>query len=386
MSGKKEFFTAIDLFSGGGGLTVGLKAAGFNVVGAVELDREAASTFQSNHPDTKLFIQDIRNVSGNDLLALSPNGTIDLLSGCPPCQGFTSLTAKYHRDDPRNLLINEMIRLIEEIKPSAVMMENVPGLAQRGKHLFQPVLDKLSDLGYQVTVGVLQVADYGVPQFRRRLVLLAGHGFSIPMPSPTHSNGREDMPQWKTVRDAISHFSSPISFSEAKRLGKVPSRSWHIVRDLSQQNVARLQAAKPGDSWDKIPEHLRPSCHRGGYKGFPNVYGRMEWDKVSPTITGGCTTLSRGRYGHPEEDRTISAREAATLQTFPSEYIFDTLYMDSVCNIIGNALPCEFARHVSTQCLNALLSNRKDMIQRNEKATSKPKMAKKRSSKKKSFS
>ena len=105
-----------------------------------------------------------------------------------------------------------------------------------------------------------------------------------------------------------------------------------------------------------FPESLRPPCHQGKYRGFSNVYGRMEWDKVSPTITGGCTTLSRGRYGHPTENRTISVREAATLQTFPEDYIFDTQYMDKVCNIIGNALPCEFAQQIASQCLHAMQS------------------------------
>lgn len=352
---KKNTLVAVDLFSGGGGLTVGLKRAGFRVVGAVELEPEAASTFQANHPDTTLFIQDICYVRGQDLLALSPTGKIDLLSGCPPCQGFTSLTAKYRRDDPRNMLINEMLRLVEEVKPRAVMMENVPGLVQRGKHLLDPVVTRLEELGYRVNLNILQVADYGVPQVRRRLVLLAGLGFHIPMPEPTHSSNENGLPPWRTVRDAISNFPAPIAFGEAKRIGKFPTRDWHIVRDLSPQNMARLKAARPGENWKTIPEHLRPPCHQGGYRGFSNVYGRMEWDKASPTITGGCTTLSRGRYGHPEEDRTISVREAATLQTFPDNYIFDTSYMDSACNIIGNALPCMFAEQVSRQCYHCLM-------------------------------
>lgn len=353
----QRHFYAADLFAGGGGLTVGLKKAGFKVVAAVEIDHDAASTFQANHPETTLFIQDITYVKGKDLLALSPTGVLDLLSGCPPCQGFTSLTAKYKRDDPRNLLINEMLRLIEETMPRAVMMENVPGLAQRGKALLDNLVERLTALGYQTKLSVLQVADYGVPQLRRRLVLLAGLGFSIAMPTPTHSNKNSTLPPWRTVRDAIDNFSPPMAFSEAKRIGKFPTRDWHIVRDLSPKNIARLKTAIPGSTWQKIPEHLRPPCHQGQYKGFPNVYGRMEWDKASPTITGGCTTLSRGRYGHPEEDRTISVREAATLQTFPADYIFDTLYMDSVCNIIGNALPCEFAKQLALQSIKALQDN-----------------------------
>ena len=356
MQEKKMY--AVDLFCGGGGLTVGLKQAGFNVVSAVELDYAAASTYQANHPEVKLFVQDIRYIKGEDLRQYSPSGEIDILTGCPPCQGFTSLTAKYHREDPRNELINEMVRLSDELRPKAIMMENVPGLAQRGQHLFEPAVAFLEKLGYQIRYEVLQVADYGVPQFRRRLVLLAGLGFSIPLPTPTHSEKGMDLPKWRTVGDAIAGFPEPLIFQEAKSTGAIPSSNWHIVRTLSKQNILRLRAAKPGAGWNTIPEELRPPCHRGRYKGFSNVYGRMEWNKVSPTITGGCTTLSRGRYGHPFAERTISVREAATLQTFPHDYIFDTVEMDKVCNIIGNALPCEFAYHLSRQCYSALTLTR----------------------------
>lgn len=348
---------AVDLFCGGGGLTVGLKRAGFSVVGAVELDPHAASTFQANHPEPHLFIQDIRYVRGKDLLALTQTGSLDLLSGCPPCQGFTNLTAKYRRDDPRNWLVNEMLRLVEETRPRAIMMENVPGLAKRGSTLFAPMIERLRDLGYRVEFDVLQVADYGVPQFRKRLVLLAGLGFRISLPAPTHSRDGKNRPKWRTVRETIGGLSPPVSLSEAKKRGNFPTRDWHVVRDLAPQNAARLLAAKPGKSWKDIPEELRPSCHRGDYNGFSNVYGRMEWDAVSPTITGGCTTLSKGRFGHPLENRTISVREAAKLQTFPDEYIFDTPFMDRVCGIVGNALPCDFATAVALHCRDTLLSS-----------------------------
>ncbi|WP_228525958.1 DNA cytosine methyltransferase [Pantoea ananatis] len=341
---------AVDLFSGGGGLTVGLKMAGFDVKAAVELDKHAASTFQANHRDTKLFIQDIKFVKGHELLEQTSDGYIDLLSACPPCQGFTSLTAKYKREDPRNLLINEMLRVVEETSPKAIMMENVPGLANRGQHLLNPVINKLKSLGYLVNYGVLQVADYGVPQYRKRFVLLAGKGFDIPLPNGTHCKDGMNKPKWVTVKETIGDMDEPITLSQAKKQGAFPISSWHIVRDLSEINKARLREAKPGLSWKCIPEELRPNCHKGNYNGFTNVYGRMDWDSVSPTITGGCTTLSRGRYGHPEKNRTISVREAAKLQTFPDDYIFDTSLMERVCVIIGNALPCKFAEFLAKHC------------------------------------
>ena len=344
---------AVDVFAGGGGLTYGLKKAGFAVAAAVENESHAFATLVANHPEIKAYLQDVQTVPGQSLRAASPSGEIDLLAGCPPCQGFTSLTAKYKRTDPRNDLIHEMTRLATEMQPRAVMMENVPGLAQRGHPLLDRFLADLQDLGYCPTVQVLQVADYGVPQYRRRLVLLAGHGFAIPMPAATHTRkGESGQPRWRTVRDALQETikSAPLTLQEARRRRVVTQANWHLVRTLSAQNRLRIRHAQAGRNWSTIPEELRPPCHRNGYDGFSNVYGRMTWDAVAPTITGGCTTLSKGRFGHPEEDRTISVREAALLQTFPLDYKIATPYMEYACNIIGNALPCVFAEAVARQC------------------------------------
>ena len=349
---------AIDVYAGGGGLTVGLKRAGFEVVAAIEIEEHAYATYRANHPEVHALKQDVTTVSGKDLLKLIGEQTIDLLAGCPPCQGFTSLTAKYRRDDHRNTLIFEMSRLAQEIRPRAIMMENVPGLTKKGGSLYEELKGQLRELGYNLTDDVLEVADYGVPQFRRRLVLLGGLGFEIGLPKPTHSrDGKDALPRWKTVKDAISHMAEPITLQDAKRCGEVQRSDWHVVRTLSPQNADRMKVAKAGKTWTSIPETLRPNCHQGGYKGFTNVYGRMEWDQPSPTITGGCTTFSKGRFGHPVQDRTISVREAALLQTFPESYRFDTPYMEHVCNVIGNALPCDFAEVVSRQCQMGLVAS-----------------------------
>lgn len=354
--------TAIDLFAGGGGLTVGLKRAGFEVVSAVEKERHACATYRANHPEVHLLEKDITEVSGDDLKSHAEHGVIDLLAGCPPCQGYTSLN-KDGIDDPRNKLIFEISRLAEEIMPRAIMMENVPGLTTKGKDLYENLKAKLKDLGYKLdnSAEVLQAADYGVPQERRRLVILAGLEFEIELPSPTHSkDGENKLPHWKSVADAIGgkkYIGAPLTLSEAKRMGDIEHSDWHVVRDLSEQNQRRISAAVPGQSWAAIPEHLRPECHRGDYIGFTNVYGRMEWLQPSPTITGGCTTFSKGRFGHPVKDRTISVREAALLQTFPRDYLFDIPYMEHVCNVIGNALPCDFAEVLSRQCHEALIAN-----------------------------
>ena len=347
-------YTAVEIFSGGGGLTLGLKNAGFNTVAAVEMEPHAAATFKANHPSTQMFQQDVRTIQC-EMLSHCIDGMVDVLAACPPCQGFSSLTYKYRRDDERNALVAEVGRLAKELCPSAIMMENVPGLAQKGKPYFDELLCFLSSLGYKTNWSILQVADYGVPQCRRRLVMLAGLGFKVPMPEPTHcKRGKNGKLKWRTVRDAIANMDNPVTFPEAKKRGGPQAFGWHVVRKISSGNIARLKVSRPGGSWEDIPESLRASCHQNGYKGFFNVYGRLAWDKPSGTITAGCTTLSKGRFGHPEQDRTISLREAALLQTFPPDYRFETPYFERACEIVGNALPPVFAEVIARQVRNEL--------------------------------
>ena len=353
-----DVLTAVDLFCGGGGLTVGLKNAGFDVVAGIEIDPDAHATYKTNHPEVRVFRQDIRTLPGRDLVELSPTGQLDLLAGCPPCQGFSSLTRKYRdRTDPRNSLVREMGRLVKESLPRAVMMENVPGLATMGEIYFLEFLDLLRNLGYLPTWKVLQVADYGVPQYRRRLVLLAGRGFRIELPQPTHHRvGSGNLEPWKTLRDAISGLSEPVALSVARGQGGPGAMNWNVVRDVRPITIARLKATRPGGTRSSLPEELRPQCHRGTDEGFTNVYGRMTWDQVPVTITAGCLTLSKGRFGHPEQDRTISLREAARIQTFPDSYVFATSSLEKATQIVGNALPCDFAEVVSEQCARSLSS------------------------------
>jgi DNA (cytosine-5)-methyltransferase 1 len=346
----------VDLFGGGGALTVGLKRAGFNVVATVENNQAAFDTYKTNHPDVHGYLQDICGVSGADLAALSPSGHIDLVAGCPPCQGFSSLTRKYRRQDPRNMLIRQMTRIVRELEPQAVMLENVPGLETEGRSLFNEFIDMLWGLGYLMRWGVLQVADYGVPQSRRRLVIVAGKGFVINLPAPTHSNRQSDgRREWRTVRDAIGQMPEPVTMQRALAAGGPSHFDWHVVRTLHPRNEERLRHAVPGASWHTIPREHRTACHQdatGHY--FSNVYGRMQWDQVAPTITGGCTTLSKGRFGHPIDLRTISVREAAMLQTLPPDYLIATDQMEHACDIVGNALPCDFAEAVAHECYKAI--------------------------------
>jgi DNA (cytosine-5)-methyltransferase 1 len=350
---------AIDLFAGGGGLSQGLKQAGFAVCAAVEVEPHACTTYLANHADTVLFQRDIRQISGIELLKASPTGMVDLIAACPPCQGFSSLTAKYRREDARNELIFEFVRLVKEIRPITIMMENVPGLANgKGKAVFNSAMEELRELGYVLQFDVLNVANYGVPQNRRRLVVLGGLGVSINLPPPSHSKKPVgDQLPWRTVKNVIGGIEEPETLQNATRIGGEVRSGWHVIRNLSEINKARLRSIQPGRSRAEIPVELRPACHKSTNTGFGNVYGRMDWDMPAPTITGGCTTLSKGRFGHPSQDRTISVFEAALLQTFPETYRFDTVFMDKVCTIIGNALPPLFAEKMARQCYKSIVEH-----------------------------
>jgi DNA (cytosine-5)-methyltransferase 1 len=320
---------AIDLFSGAGGLSVGLLSAGFRVAAAVEWDPTSAETYRLNHADTQLFVEDIRRTSAGALLAaarLRP-GELVLLTGCPPCQGFSTLRTRRRVssvDDARNDLIFEVLRVAKTLLPQALILENVPGLAADER--FKRFRDELLDAGYNSDFAVVDAADFGVPQRRSRLVLLALRGRDLPRDWADFRTAR------RTVRQTIAGLS-PAGHSGDVLHDWPEHRSPRILRRIS---------ATPHDGGSRADlkrGSLKAPCH-GRTDGYNDVYGRMKWDDVAPTITSGCHNPSKGRFIHPELDRAITLREAALLQTFPKHYQFATERgKEHIAMQIGNAFP-----------------------------------------------
>lgn len=322
---------AVDLFCGAGGLSEGLRQAGFKVIGAVDVDPLACSTYKLNHRHVRLWKKDIRCISGSQIMSSLEirRGELDLLAACPPCQGFSTMRTKNgtrRNRDRRNDLIFEVLRIIRSLKPISVMFENVPGLADNRK--FKLFRKGLESLGYNVTADVLNAVDYNIPQRRRRLVLIASR-LGSPEFAPK-SNRRS------TVRRAIGDLTPPGRSRDP--LHNYATQRSGRIRDLIKKIPVN------GGSRAALGSRNQLDCHKR-IQGFHDVYGRMHWNKPAPTITGGCINPSKGRFLHPRANRAITLREAALLQTFPKTYRFplnNGRY--PVAGLIGNALPPEFIR------------------------------------------
>lgn len=333
--------TAVDLFAGCGGLTEGLRQAGFRVLGAVEIDVLAAKSYRMNHRRVQLWADDIRAVPVSEMLSVLQlaKGELDLLAGCPPCQGFSSLrtlNGKRTVRDRRNSLTNEFLRFVRGLSPRAIMLENVPGLA--GRRRFREFAAVLKDMGYVVNWAVLDAARYGVPQRRRRLILLAALEAKVEFAAAA--------PKEATVRHALRMLATA---------GQTDDPLHRIMGPRSERITDLIKLIpKDGGSRSDLPERLWLECHKK-CAGFSDVYGRMRWNAVAPTITGGCLNPSKGRFLHPVQDRAITAREAALLQSFPMGYRFAIdRGMYAVADMIGNAMPPEFIRRHALQVRESL--------------------------------
>lgn len=333
---------AIDLFSGCGGLTTGLEEAGINVRYAVELDSKISMVYHVNHPQTVMVNSDIKDISDSEFKKMGKN--IDIVAGCPPCQGFTRINSKnkiQQYSDERNLLILDYFRAIKIINPEFIMMENVPEITRFDK--FHQVLSDLQELGYKIDYHIINVKYFGVAQSRKRLVLIGSKHYEINFPEKKSDNV-------KTVRDAIGDLK--IRKLKDDKLQRIHSHHTERI-----QNIINM-IPKNGGSRKDLPLKYWLECHKKKNVGFSDVYGRMRWDSPAPTITGGCLSPSKGRFLHPEKNRSITVREAALLQGFPDNYYFDAkLPKTLLAQMIGNAIPPEVAKSQGEYIIS-LLKNR----------------------------
>ena len=337
---------SIDIFSGCGGLTEGMHQADFKTKVAFEIDEIASKAYRLNHSNTTVITKDIRKVSIAEIKRQLNGIKIHLLAGCPPCQGFSSirrLNKAKPVEDERNNLIMEYVRLVKALKPYTIMMENVPGLIEYD--LFKKAIKILRDeLNYKVDFKVVNVKNYGVPQSRRRLVLVGSRLGEIKV--------AESLNEKKTVRQTIEHLPLPENSTDPI----------HKIFPIHHPDVQeRIEATpKNGGSRKDLPKKYLLKCHEGENIGFNDVYGRLRWDDYSTTITGGCLNPSKGRFLHPVQNRCISAREAALLQSFPIDYKFPVgIRKDKLALMIGNALPPNFSFIQSENIKNHLLTHLK---------------------------
>lgn len=338
--------TAIDLFCGAGGLSHGLQQAGIPVVAGVDIDASCAYPFEANI-EAPFLEQDVRNVTGSQLRRLWARDAARVLAGCAPCQPFSP----YRRGvdttaEEQWPLLGEFGRLVEECLPEVVTMENVPRIG--GTRVFTDFVEVLQDCGYRVDWRSCRGPDYGLPQSRRRLVLLASRLGPIRVPE---GGWRGRTP--RTVRDTIGDLP-PLEAGQEDINDPL-----HKSRALAAINLQRIRASTPGGTWEQWPVELRAPCHRRATgSSFRNVYSRMEWGKPAPTITTLAYSFGTGRFGHPDQDRPISLREAAMLQGFPRSYRFvkrgTAVRFNHLGRLIGNAVPPPIAEAVGHAILRHL--------------------------------
>lgn len=340
----------IDAFSGAGGLSLGLSQAGLDIVLAFDTDDRAISTYNRNLGHKCLNL-DANSISGAELLDAAGirSGELAVLTGGPPCQGF-SMQRRGDDRDLRNDLLPRFLVWVEEIRPPFFLIENVSGLrGRRGKQYLDDCIRSAEELGYRCHVRLLNAADYGVPQVRNRLFivgeLLSDRKTYFNFPPATHSEGN-----WATVQDAIRDLPRPPTDGTEH-----PDWSNHRSDRLSAKNQLRISHVPQGGGRADIPEELRLRCHEvhPDIAGHRYVYGRLSWDRPAGTITARFDSLTRGRFGHPAENRTISLREGARLQAFPDSFVFLGTKVE-VARQIGNAVPPPLAKAIGNALVAAL--------------------------------
>lgn len=344
--------TVVDLFAGAGGLSIGFIEAGFDLIAATDFDKWSCETLRRNHPNSIVVEKDILNLSVKDFKELIGNKEVDVIIGGPPCQGFSPLGKKL-KIDPRNRMAFEFLRMIEGLNPKIFVMENVPELLKSEE--FRVFKEKVEKLGYQVEAKVLVASDYGVPQKRKRAIIIGSKLSKPSHPEPTHVDPAKSdllnahLKPWTTVRSVIED------------LPLIPTgENWHIGRNPTALSLERYTHVPPGGNRFNLPLELQPDCWKNKPTGSADVFGRLWWDRPSVTIRTEFYKPEKGRYLHPEANRPITIREAARIQTFPDDYDFAGA-SSQVAKQIGNAVPCLLANKIAGKVLELLLVEEKHL-------------------------
>lgn len=375
---------AIDLFCGCGGISVGLQRAGFEVVAGIDIEKKYLASFKCNFPNAKALNTDITIIPPEEFMRLTgiAPGELDLLVGGPPCQGFSKNVPRKNRflEDPKNLLVKSFLDYCESLQPKMVLMENVAEMKNGFEETYsQEIIDRLQEEGYTITAAVLNSADYGVPQRRRRAFFMANrHGLQFSLPKPTH------IPVKKSSDRTIELFAQPAHITVWDAIGDLPNIEHgkgveltpyatqpqteyqklmrggkrevgnHVARKLADKQYERLASIGPGQGHKDLPKHLQT---KGGYSG---AYGRLTKDMIAPTITRWVFHPGSGRWGHPEDIRTLTIREVARIQSFPDDFEFVGSYNDQAGQL-GNAVPPLLAQIIVLNMKNQLAAFRKDV-------------------------
>ena len=340
---------AVDLFCGAGGLSFGMREAGIKIAAGIDVDPDCRHPFENN-VNSVFHEKDISTIDSAFVNSLFPENSIKILAGCAPCQPYSPYAHKHSSKDQRWQLLGKFGTIVRELRPEIVTMENVP---QVQKHdIFRDFIRALEETGYgDPYVATVDCSQYGVPQSRKRLVVLATLHGDIKLIEPPSAT--EDIP---TVRSFINELEEieAGSASEADPL--------HMASRLSEKNLERIRSSRPGGTWRDWPKDLRAECHtKDTGSTYSCVYGRMQWEKPSPTLTTQFIGFGNGRFGHPDQDRAISLREGSLLQTFPVDYSFvpegTPVMISKVATMIGNAVPVKLGEAIGSSILAHLKLN-----------------------------
>lgn len=344
-----------DFFSGCGGTCKGFQDAGMKIIFAIDSDSGSQETFRNNFPCTNLIPQKIENVDVQDIQSIVASSQPHpiLFSVSAPCQPYTNQKTIKPLEDSRIGLLDEFLKFVQRYLPDYIFLENVPGLQKFniGEGPFARFIATLDIYGYEYEHNIIRAQDYGVPQKRKRLILIASRLGKIKLPAKTHGPNTPN-PQYSRVVEWIGDLP-PIEAGSSHLI-----MLNHVAASLSPTNRERIMNTPEGGGRKDWPEKLMLKCHSNGYEGHTDVYGRMSWDRPASCLTTRCTSISNGRFGHPDQNRAISVREAACLQTFPRDFLF---YggITSMARQIGNAVPPILAQHMGKAFIDHFLVHSK---------------------------